>query len=203
MKNVCLIAVLTVFAMSYSFAQDDQEGSSSSQGVNFGVKAGVNFASLTGDDTDDLDGRTSFHAGGAVNIPISELFAFQPEVIYSAQGFTLSEEEEGMDIEITGKLDYINVPILADFTLAEGFSLQAGPQVGFNITKEFEADGFSEEIPDVESVIFDAAVGAQYRLPLGLFFQARYVFGISNASSADDTDAKNSVASVSAGWFFN
>jgi Outer membrane protein beta-barrel domain len=199
MKNVILIAVLTVFAMSYSFAQDDQEGSSSSQSVSFGVKAGANFASLTGDDTDDLDGRTSFHAGGVVNISISELFAVQPEVVYSAQGFTLSED--GMDI--TGKLDYINVPILADFTLAEGFSIQGGPQVGFNITKEFEADGVSVEIENVESVIFDAAVGAQYRLPIGLFFQARYVFGISNATSEADTDIKNSVASVSAGWFFD
>jgi hypothetical protein len=185
--------------MNNSFAQDDQGGNSTSQGVSFGVKAGVNIASLTGDDTDDLDGRTSFHVGGAVNIPVSELFAVQPEVVYSAQGFTLSEE--GMDI--TGKLDYINVPILADFTLAEGFSLQGGPQVGFNITKEFEADGVSVEIEDVESVIFEAAVGAQYRLPIGLFFQARYVFGISNASSDSDFDIKNSVASVSAGWFFN
>jgi hypothetical protein len=199
MKTTILFAVFTVFAMNNSFAQDDQGGNSTSQGVSFGVKAGVNIASLTGDDTDDLDGRTSFHVGGAVNIPVSELFAVQPEVVYSAQGFTLSEE--GMDI--TGKLDYINVPILADFTLAEGFSLQGGPQVGFNITKEFEADGVSVEIEEVESVIFEAAVGAQYRLPIGLFFQARYVFGISNASSDSDFDIKNSVASVSAGWFFN
>lgn len=199
MKKVILFAVFSLFATTNFFAQNAPSENSTSSGVSFGVKAGPNFASLTGDDTDDLDGRTSFHAGGVVNIGVSELFAVQPEVVYSAQGATFTEE--GMDITI--KLDYLNVPVLADFTLAEGFSLQGGPQVGFNITKEFEADGVSEEIEDVESVIFDAVIGAQYRLPMGLFFQARYVIGISNASSDADVEIKNSVVSVSAGWFFN
>ena len=199
MKKVILLAVLTVFAFTNGFAQVDP-GTNSSSEVSFGAKGGVNFAAITGDETDDLDGRTGIHGGAVVNIPISELFAVQPEVIYSAQGATFMEE--GLDVTV--KLDYINVPILADFTVAEGFSLQGGPQIGINVTKEVEAEGFSMELEEVESVIFEGAIGAQYRLPIGLFFQARYVIGISNINSdSDDISNQNSVFSLSAGWFFN
>lgn len=198
MKKAILLAVLTVFALTNGFAQVDP-GTDSSSGVSFGVKGGVNFATITGDETDDLDGRTGLNAGAVANIPISELFAVQPEALYSTQGSTFTED--GLDVTI--KLDYINVPVLADFTVAEGLSLQGGPQIGFNITKEFEADGISMEIEDVESVIVEAAVGAQYRLPVGLFFQARYVIGLTNISSDSDVSNQNSVISLAAGWFFN
>jgi len=175
------------------------------QSVSFGPKVGVNFASLTGDDADmlNLDGRTSLHFGAAVNIGISELFAVQPEVVYSAQGFTLEE----MGIEGTGKLDYINIPVLADFTIIEGLSLQGGPQIGINITDEFEVDGETESL-DAESTDIGAAIGAQYRSPLGLFVQARYTIGFSNVAGDDedidgsDVDLKNGVFGVSVGWFF-
>lgn len=189
MKKLFLFAVLFIFTLTTTHAQD----------ISFGIKAGVNFSSVTGDNVDELDGRTSLHAGGVVNIGISELFAVQPEVLFSAQGATTSEE----GIDATVKLDYINIPIMADFTVAEGFSLQGGPQIGFNMTSEVEWEDETEELEDIESLDLGLGIGAQYRLPMGLFFQARYVIGMSDISS-DDSDDKNqnSVLSISAGWFF-
>ncbi len=194
MRNIFLVAAVAV--LSFTTVQ--------AQNISFGAKAGANFASLNGDDADGLDGRTSFQVGGVVNIGISELFAVQPEVVYSAQGYT----QDTAFGEVTGKLDYINIPVLADFTLAEGFSLQGGPQVGINITDEADLDGETASI-GAESVDFSAAIGAQYRTPLGLFFQARYSIGLSNVIGdmtiegvTFETDAKNSVVSVAAGWFF-
>ena len=189
MKKLFLFAVLFIFTLTTTHAQD----------ISFGIKAGVNFSSVTGDNVDELDGRTSLHAGGVVNIGISEIFAVQPEVLFSAQGATTSEE----GIDATVKLDYINIPIMADFTVAEGFSLQGGPQIGFNMTSEVEWEDETEELEDIESLDLGLGIGAQYRLPMGLFFQARYVIGMSDISS-DDSDDKNqnSVLSISAGWFF-
>ncbi|MDC8004388.1 porin family protein [Aureisphaera galaxeae] len=191
MKKLFTMLVVAVFAFTIN---------ASAQEISFGAKAGLNLASINGDDADDanFDGRTSFHVGAVVNIGIGEFFAVQPEVVYSAQGFTA--EEEGVDV--TGKLDYLNIPVLADFTIAEGLSLQGGPQFGFNITSEAEADGETEDIDDVESVDVAAGIGAQYKLPaLGLFFQARYVIGLSDVVS--DFDGKNANLSLSVGWFFN
>lgn len=185
MKKLILCAAIAAFGLSNVNAQE----------VKFGAKAGVNFASLSGDDADGLDGRTSFHIGGVVNIGISEKFAVQPELVYSSQGFTFSES----GVDVTGKLDYINLPVLADFTVANGFSIQAGPQVGFNITDKVEAEGESESL-DAESIDFGAAFGAQYKMETGLFFQARYSLGFSEVIK--DVDVKNNVISLSVGYMF-
>ncbi|CAH0173539.1 hypothetical protein SRABI04_01320 [Chryseobacterium sp. Bi04] len=54
----------------------------STEGPKFGIKAGGNFSSITGDDTKSKFG---FYAGALVNVPISEAFSIQPEVVYSQQ----------------------------------------------------------------------------------------------------------------------
>jgi hypothetical protein len=185
MKKLLLFAAFAVFALTAN-AQ-----------TSFGAKAGVNFASLNGDDADDTDGRTSFHIGGVVNIEISEIFGLQPELVFSAQGYSFDfGGEDG-----SGRLNYINIPVMADIRLAEGFSLQGGPQFGINISADEEFDGDTEDIDDVETLDLGVGVGAQYKLDGGLFFQARYVIGFSEI--LEDFDAKNSVASISVGWFFN
>ncbi|MDT0554986.1 porin family protein [Patiriisocius hiemis] len=184
MKKLFLFTAIIAFAVTTSNAQ----------GVSFGAKAGLNLAGLNGDDADDLDGRTAFHVGGVANIGISELFSVQPELIFSMQG---SEADD-----VTLQLDYVNLPIFADFQIADGLSLQGGPQVGFNINAQAEFDGETMDLEDNETLDLGFGAGAQYRLPdLGLFFQARYVIGFSDVIS--DVDAKNSVASISVGWFFN
>jgi hypothetical protein len=214
MKKLSLLIALIVIIATPAISQD--EGGTTASGISFGVKAGVNFASVNGDIADDeeWDGRTGFHGGVLVNIPVTELFSVQPELLYSTQGFKFTDVEDNE--EVTGKLDYIIIPVLADFSLAEGFSLQGGPQIGFNVTKELEADGYSmdieesDEVDEVKSIEFAATIGAQYRLPMGLFFQARYTIGFTDIIETNpnyefdmDTSLKNSVFSISAGWFFN
>ena len=192
MKKLLLVAALAVFGFTTSTAQ----------GISFGAKGGLNLASLTGDGADDVDGRTAFHIGAVLNIEISDLFAIQPEVVYSAQGFTQDFDlGELGNVEATEKLDYINIPVLADITILEGLSLQGGPQFGVNITSEIEVDGETQESEDVESLDVAAAIGAQLELPIGLFFQARYVTGLTEV--VKDGDIKNSNISLSVGWFFN
>ena len=78
-------------------------------------------------------------------------------------------------------------------------SIQAGPQVGFNITDKVEAEGESESL-DAESIDFGAAFGAQYKMETGLFFQARYSLGFSEVIK--DVDVKNNVISLSVGYMF-
>ena len=191
MKKIILFTALAMFAFT----------TVSAQGINVGAKAGLNLASVNGDDTDDVDGRTAFHVGGVVNIEISELFAVQPEIVYSAQGFTQNVDLGDLgSFESTARLDYINIPVLADITLIEGLSLQGGPQFGINVTSEVEVNGETGELDGIESLDIAAAIGAQYELPMGLFFQLRYVTGLTEI--AEGGNVKNSNLSVSAGWFF-
>ena len=56
--------------------------STQAQETLFGVKAGLNLASIGGDDAGDAKTRSSFHIGGLVEIPVSEKFSVQPELLY-------------------------------------------------------------------------------------------------------------------------
>ena len=82
MKKLCL-AVIAVLSLTYSQAQE----------VQFGAKAGVNFANLTGDDVDNSDMRTSFHLGVVAEIKINEKFSVQPELLYSSKGASSKDSE--------------------------------------------------------------------------------------------------------------
>ncbi|MCF6349044.1 MAG: PorT family protein [Flavobacteriaceae bacterium] len=196
MKNLyIIIAVITIFSFT----------SANAQGVKFGVKAGVNFASIIGDGTENIDMRTSYHVGAVVEIGISERFSFQPELLYSVQG----AKEKVSEVELTYKFDYINLPLIAKYYLAEGFSLEAGPYVGLLMSAKVEAEGpggsFDEDVKDsFNDIDFGANTGVAYKLENGLSFGARYNFGLFNIVDVvgDNSKIYNRVIQVSVGYFF-
>ena len=187
-----LLLIITVFA--FAFNANAQEG------INFGVKAGVNFATITGDDVDDVKSRTSFHFGVFTEISISDKFSVQPELLYSSQG--AKSDNSGDEL----KLDYLNLPIMAKFYVAEGFSLEAGPQVGFLMSAKFDVDGGSEDIKDETSDIdFGLNFGLGFQMETGLSFGARYKLGLSNIldfEGSDDFKNQNGVFQISVGYMF-
>ncbi|WP_144963082.1 porin family protein [Gillisia sp. Hel_I_86] len=95
----------------------------------------MNFANLNGN-AENVDIRTSFHLGLVVEIPVEESFYFAPEVLYSSQGAKFSDE--GFDGNF--KLDYIQIPLVARYYVSNGFSLEAGPQIGFLTSSEVELE---------------------------------------------------------------
>lgn len=194
MKNFLLYVCICLFSFGGVQAQEF---------FNFGVKGGLNFATLTGDDADELDVKmkTGFHLGVLAEIMISDKFGIQPEILYSSQG---AKSDMG-DVDVDLKLDYIAVPVMLKYFVAPGFSLEAGPQFSFLTKSEIEAesqgDSASQDLKDdTESFDMGAAVGLGYGLPQGFLVQARYVMGFSDVYT--DSDTKNSVIQLSVGWKF-
>ncbi len=190
MKKVLLVFVVLAITAS-SFAQ-----------TKFGIKAGVNFANLSGDDV-DMDSKTGLVLGAFAKFELSENFAFQPELLYSAQGAKASEE----GIDITDKINYLNVPLMAKFYPTSGFSIQAGPQVGFLLSakEKWEGDGTSIEDDKkdyMKGIDFGLNFGLGYELPMGLGFDLRYNLGLTNIADSDETDIKNRAIQLTASWAF-
>lgn len=180
MKKLIFIGILF---FSFSAVQAQEMG--------FGIKGGLNFATLTGDDIDEADSRTGFHLGLIAEFGLSESFAIQPEILYSAQG--------AKDGDMTWKLDYLTIPVMAKYYATDAFSIEAGPYIGFNTTSEWDMDGETLDLKDeTESTDFGIGLGLGYELPMGVFFQARYALGLSDIMS--DADAKNSVFQLSVGY---
>jgi hypothetical protein len=175
----------------------------SAQNIRFGAKVGGNFATFGGEransDLADIDPKFGLNFGAVASIKISNAFSIQPELYYSAQGY--KNEVEG--IKSKAMIDYFNVPILADLTLADGLSVQAGPQIGINIRKELEDDGLENtgsnlNVNDIEVA---AAFGLQYKFDGNFFIHARYAMGLSEVFINDT--AKSSVFSFSIGFLFD
>ena len=147
MKKVLLFFVTTIFGFALVNAQ-----------VTFGAKAGVNFSDITGEKVDSFEGLTSFHVGAVAEIQISEKFSVQPELIYSMQGSDYSEDFEGDDFEGSVKVNYLNIPLMAKYYVADGFSLEAGPQIGLLVsaTDEYEDAVYPDMAPKdiIESRVF-------------------------------------------------
>ena len=202
MKKLVFISILMSFLFS-GCASKQAARSSANQSVKFGAKAGVNFSDITGDDVDSFKGLTSFHVGAVAEFPISDSFSVQPELLYSAQGSDYEEDSFSGSV----KADYLNIPVMAKFYVGEGFSVEAGPQVGFLMSAKDEYDDGDEDIKDfLKGTDFGVNLGVGYTLDSGLNFGARYNLGLSNVNDSDDLDGgaeyKNSVIQVSVGYFF-
>ncbi len=207
MKKLIFITAITIMSISAVKAQE----------IRIGAKGGVNFSTFSGDDLGDIESRTGFHIGGLVEIPITEKFWVQPEVLYTAQGAEYTESGSILGIsyedKISAKLDYIQLPVMAKFYVVEGLAFEAGPQVSFLVSKKGEFERRSGgttvmtegDLNDISSIDVSLGGGVSYRLPMGVFFGARYNYGLTNVNdgdNADDQKIRNSVVQLSAGYSF-
>ena len=163
-----------------------------------------------------IDMRTAFHLGGGVEFAFSDQFSVQTEFLYFAIGYKFTYESAGImftkeipliTVNQTYKFDYISIPFMAKYYVAEGFSLQASPQIAFllaaNVETEIEGESETDDIKDnLESVDFGLGLG--YKMESGLFADARYVLGLSNLAKDDDEgfSVKNGVIQISISYMF-
>ena len=182
MKYICSYLAIVVLGLNSINAQD----------VTFGVKGGLNLASISEYITyaSDVKSRTSIHFGAVVEFSLSNKFSLQPELLYSGQGFKSSYDSE--------KLDYLNLPVLAKFYVWNGFNVEAGPQMGLLI---------SSSVPDYEKKI-DMAIdfGLGYKMETGLGFGVRYNLGLSYFDNYSNSDSppynKHRVIQISVTYLF-
>jgi hypothetical protein len=205
-KNI--LTALAVFAFGMTNAQE----------VNYGIRAGLNVSNWIGDTEGvDLKSKVGFNAGAFVEIKISEMFAVQPEVLFSTQGIKAENVEANVDgvdytADVKFNLSYINIPVMFKYYVAEKFNVEAGPQIGFLTSAKTatKLDGYSQTVnQDVkdsfESVDFGLNFGMGYDFTNRCFAGVRYNLGLSNLAkteAGDDSKINNSVFSLSVGYKF-
>tara|TARA_B100001146_G_scaffold222761_1_gene235852 strand:- start:62195 stop:62749 length:555 start_codon:yes stop_codon:yes gene_type:complete len=183
MKHLC-IAICLLFAAT----------SVSAQGLDLGVKAGVNFSNVT--DASGFDNKTGFVVGGFVGGKFNDNVGMQADVLFSQQGAELDAGEFN--------LDYVNIPIVLKLYIAKGFHAQIGPQFGVLINDDTQT-GAGEVVNDIATNNFDfsGVVGLGLDIPLGLRLEGRYNFGINSISDGPVFDeSNNSVFTLSLGYSF-
>jgi len=163
----------------------------------FGVLAGVDFASMTGDDLDGTSTRTGFIGGLYGSFGVSQRFAVEVDALYASKGMT---DAFGSGSDVTWAADYIEVPILGKYSFQNdgGIYLLGGGAVGFNMScqlsdsdEEVDCDDFGLE----DNTTFGIVLGAGFQK--GRFgIEGRYDFDMGEAYK--DVDAKNTAIEVMA-----
>lgn len=206
MRKLVLSAAAAVLGIMGVDAQN-----ANTEALQLGVRAGYNLSNLSGDLADEIDTKSlsGFHIGLFTEFPVAPRFSIQPEVMYSTQGAKF----EGLGSEATLRTQYLNVPVLAKFYVAEGFNLQAGPQIGFLTGAEYQVDGADDiDVSDnMKGTDFGLLFGAGYKVAQGVTIDARYNMGLSNTLDEDanvdegvgtDQEWKNGVFQVGIGYQF-
>ncbi|MGQ2985111.1 porin family protein [Flavobacterium sp.] len=195
-------SALMLGAVAVSNAQEDASNKDS-MAISFGVKGGVNFATISGNDIDSPESRTSFHVGVVAEFPLADIFSIQAEALYSGQGFDFDfDGPDGDKAEL--QLDYINVPVLAKVYVTKGLSIEAGPQFSFLVNEEVDLNPNSDDgdfdMDEAETFEFGVAAGLTFQTEMGLFATGRYNVGLTEIYK--DVDAKNSVFQLGIGYKF-
>ncbi|MCG8340401.1 MAG: PorT family protein [Cytophagales bacterium] len=166
------------------------------QTIHFGPKAGGNLSWVTqsiyfeGDNPGGIkNAMFSFHAGAYGKYMFSDTWGVGVEALYTGMG-------DKKDDRNKTKLDYLTVPVLAQFHLPsiEGLSFHLGPQVGFLMSAKFSSfnqdTGKGEKDVDVKEkfkdIDFAIVGGAEYAFDFGLTLGARYNFGVLEVVEKED-----------------
>jgi hypothetical protein len=203
MKSVKILVATLFFASSLTAVAQAEADNTRDMNPSFGVKGGVNFATITGDDIDSPDSRTSFHVGALVEFPMSEMFSIQAEALYSGKGFDFDfAGGDGDKAEL--QLDYIDVPVLAKIYVTRGLSIEVGPQFSFLVNEEFDFNPNSDDgdidMDEAESFDIGLAAGLTFQTDMGLFATGRYTYGLSEVYK--DLDIHHSVFQIGIGYKF-
>lgn len=182
--------------------------------AQFGVKAGVNRAVLSGNIGDGAEYQTSYQAGIFYEAKIFGPISLQPELLYSLQGAQARNLFRDQDWEsFDTKLHYLTLPVLLKATIGPVF-VEAGPQFSYLVSSQDKGrsnlNTFSSGLPqyldfnrtngdDYKKSDLGVALGAGIKLPLGLAVGARFTTSLNNIgdyrniSGVNDPELKNRV----------
>ena len=195
MKKVFVLIAAAIVCMS-AMAQ-----------VQFGAKVGVDATNFWGKDVNH-GMQLNYQAGLVMEYKFTPSFAIAPEVVFAAQGgkFKAIDFHLGglnIDSKVAYHTNYINVPVMLKCYVAPAFSIDFGPQVGFNVYSKYTVEDHDAiDIKDgTKSVDFGLGLGGTYNLTDKAFLRARYTLGLTNAFEGDG-DCKNGNVQLAFGMKF-
>lgn len=202
-----LILSLAVITSSLAFAQTTTTTSTSP--VRFGIKGGMNVASLSKDaGLEDQKSKIGFNAGVFATIPVAESFSIQPELLYNQLGAKVKSTDEFTVGDTTTRnvesysthLDYLSVPVMFQYNFVPNFYVEAGPEFGFMVGAKNKGDrtttittgsstttdtaSYTDDIDkdNLNTFNFGIGIGAGYYFTDNIGVTARYTAGVTDVA---------------------
>jgi hypothetical protein len=176
-----------VLAMCVGFAKSGHGQSqdlTENKQATYGIKAGINFAELWGDDAlPESDRKVGYSFGAYASYKLSKGLKLQPELIWSLQG----EKSESSG---RYKISYLNIPVMLKWT--EGrFYTELGMQLGLLTISTAESVPEELRLDNFETIDFSINAGLGFEIAEDWSIGLRYCQGMTNIVT--NGDLKNSV----------
>lgn len=205
-------AVAALLMCGTAVAQSsDEKGSSNS--LHFGLRGGLNLASIVKDDDApefSSNMKAGFQAGVYLQLPLSKTFSVQPEVLFSQKGYRADGSTLLGDYKYGVTTNYIDVPLLAKITPAKNFGIVVGPQFSFltNSSYKFTSGSaqFQSEVENnndnLRKNIFGGLVGLEAGIMDNVTISARYALDFQKNNGDGTSNSlkyRNQVVSLTVG----
>lgn len=161
------------------------ESTSAEPKGRFGLISGLNIASVWGNEAGGAGQRTAGSYGCFLMIPVSQSVYFRPEFLYSQKGTQSTIYFDGEPIDVRGKVDYIEVPLLFDVVFPTNASVSphitVGPSFAYNVLAKVEGANTSFDVSNVASTDVGLVLGGglAFGSQKSLFFvDVRYTLGL-------------------------
>ncbi len=185
-----------------------------------GVRAGINLANMSISPEDDElkpGSKLGFGVGVFYKIKAGDALTIQPELNFMQQGTKFDVDVLGVSANSTLSFNYLQVPVMVKYGFgnmeATNFYVQAGPYVGIGIGKvksetcvgddcETEEQEYGDGEDGPKNPDFGVQLGAGVNINSNISVDARYILGLQNLSSGDDTTVKHTGINISVGYAF-
>ena len=173
-------------------------GDSYSDNSSFGIKGGVNFNTLRGDDKDiltDVKNETTWHAGLFGQFPLrgSRAFSIQIEALFNRHSFSSDSLEVSRD--------NLELPFLFVYNPLDNISIHLGPYAGVLMTAKENDKEVPESIKKkMNSFMYGIAGGAEARVSF-VRLGARYCLDLNEIYKEERNLNNKVVQDIKSGMF--
>ena len=189
MKRFILVAAIMMASISV-FAQHEPG--------SLTIQPRIGFSAADFNNTKDTKVRVGMVVGPEFEYTLSKRFSLAFGVNYSQQG----AEQDNADV--TYKMDYVTVPVVANFYIVKGLALKAGIQPGYNIKAKMNASTVVGDFADaVKKFDVSVPVGLSYEF-CNIVLDARYNLGVTKMFDMNkiDLNSKNLAFQLTLGYKF-
>lgn len=202
MKKIIFATLASLLSAGFASAQ-----------VGIAPEVGLNLASLggkSGGNSMSSGMLPGARIGAMVELGLTKSIYLRPGLQFSMMGGK-GGDLKVLNNDLTMSINYIQVPINILYKLGKAgdgrFYAGIEPYLGFAIGGKYKLSGNNTDLKigsdaakdDVKPLDFGAGVKVGYELPMGLYFDAAYLIGLTNNLPGGNSDNKMSNRNISIG----
>lgn len=181
-----LLLLFPLFLLAQGNDKDKKRGASKS---GIGLKAGLNFANVTGTSSINSSSKTGFNAGIFRSMASQSIFGFRMELVFSRQGYNFKTNTNTGTVD----LDYI---LFANFTainIGRFAQLYAGANMAYLLNAKADssstqgAGAYGSIMSYYNRFDYGLAGGVEVYPYKGILLGARYNVSLANSFNYSDT----------------